>query len=91
MSKGRCANVLERARVSAENCSERHGAILLEVLASVYSVDEGNQGKTAVGSDIAAWLDAFDEGDLPQQGWRRWLFGLSPARETMMDKGMSLV
>jgi hypothetical protein len=28
-------------------------------------------------------LDAFDEGDLPQQGWRPWLFGLSPARETM--------
>ena len=43
----------------------------------------GGQGETAVGSDIAVWLDAFDEGDLPQPGWRYWLFGLSPARETM--------
>ena len=88
MSKGRYTNALERARVPAENClarfrPERHGAIFLEVLASVYGVDEGDQGETAVGSDIAAWLDALGEGDLPQQNWRPWLFGLSPARETM--------
>jgi hypothetical protein len=56
---------------------------LLGALASVYGVDEGDQGKTAVGSDIATWLDAFDEDNLPQQGWRPWLFGLSPARQTM--------
>jgi len=39
--------------------------------------------QTAVGSDITVWLDAFGEGNLPQQGWRNWLFGLSPVRETM--------
>ena len=57
--------------------------ILLGALGSVYGGDEEGRGKTAVGSDIAAWLDAFDEGDLTQQGWRPWLTGLSPARETM--------
>ena len=39
--------------------------------------------ETAVGSDIAAWLDAFDEGNLSQQGWRKWLFGLSLVRQTV--------
>ncbi len=48
----------------------------------MYSQDE-NSSQTAVGSDIAAWLDAFDEGDLTRQSWRPWLFGLSPAWETM--------
>ena len=54
-------------------------------LGSVYGGggEEGGQGKTAVGSDIAAWLDAFSEEALPQLGWRPWLTGLSPARETM--------
>jgi hypothetical protein len=89
MSKGRYANALERARGSAEFYlahfrPEWRGVSLLEVLASVYGKEEGDQGKAAVaGSDIAAWPDAFGEGDLPQQIWRPWLAGLSPARETM--------
>jgi hypothetical protein len=83
MSIGRYANASEQARVVAEVYlahfrPEWCGASLLEVLASVYGVDEGDQGES---SDIAAWLDAFDEGELPQQGWRSWLFGLSPGRE----------
>jgi hypothetical protein len=86
--KGQYQSVLERARLGVVDYlsyfpPKQRQRILLGALGSVYGGDEEGQGKTAVGSDIAAWLDAFDEGDLPQQGWRPWLFGLSPARETM--------
>jgi hypothetical protein len=87
--KGKYQSVLERARLGVVDYlsyfpPKQRQRILLGALGSVYGQDEEGQGKTAVaGSDIAAWLDAFDEGDLPQQGWRHWLFGLSPARETM--------
>jgi hypothetical protein len=86
--KGQYQSVLERARLGVVDYLSyfppvQRQRILLGALGSVYGGDEGDQGKTAVASDIAAWLDAFDEGDLPQQGWRPWLFGLSPARETM--------
>jgi hypothetical protein len=48
MSKGRCANALERARVAPEYYLARfrpewRGVSLLEVLASVYGVDEGDR------------------------------------------------
>ena len=81
MSKSRYANALEQARVSAENCparfrSKRHGAILLEVLASVYGKEEG-------GSDTAVWLDVVREEVVGGNGRFPWLFGLSPARVTM--------
>ncbi len=86
--KGQSQSVLERARLGVVDYlsyfpPEQRQRILLGALGSVYGDDEVDQGQTAVGSDIAAWLDAFDEGDLPQQGWRPWLFGLSSARETM--------
>jgi hypothetical protein len=86
--KGQYQSVLERARLGVVDYlsyfpPQQRQRILLGALGSVYGAEEESQGKTAVGSDIATWLDAFDEGDLPQQGWRGWLFGLSPARETM--------
>jgi hypothetical protein len=86
--KGQYQSVLERARLGVVDYlsyfpPQQRQRILLGALGSVYGGDEVGQGKTAVGSDIAAWLDAFGEGDLPQQGWRPWLTGLSPARETM--------
>ena len=84
--KGQYQSVLERAWLGVVDYLShfpptQRQRILLGALGSVYGGDEeGGQGKTAVGSDIAAWLDAFDEGDLLQKGWRHWLFGLSPAR-----------
>jgi hypothetical protein len=86
--KGQYQSVLERARLGVVDYLSyfppaQRQRILLGALGSVYGGDEAGQGQTAVGSDIAAWLDAFDEGDLLQQNWRPWLTGLSPARETM--------
>jgi hypothetical protein len=87
--KGQYQSVLERARLGVVDYLSyfppaQRQRILLGALGSVYGGDEAGQGRTAVGSDIATWLDAFDEGSLPQQGWRPWLTGLSPARETMV-------
>ena len=88
--KGQYQSVLERARLGVVDYlsyfpPQQRQRILLGALGSVYGGGgkEGGQGKTAVGSDIAAWLDAFGEEALPQLGWRPWLTGLSPARETM--------
>jgi hypothetical protein len=88
--KGQYQSVLERARLGVVDYlsyfpPQQRQRILLGALGSVYGGggEEGGQGKTAVSSDIAAWLDAFGEEALPQLGWRPWLTGLSPARETM--------
>jgi hypothetical protein len=65
--KGQYTNVLERAKVAAEDYlthfpPERRGVILLGALASVYGKEDG-------GADTAVWLvGKKEEADQPQPG-----------------------